>query len=199
MVDQINAIFNGPISSVSNQTWDRVGGDFPMVNATEMKDFGFIISDLVLEQVLKEPSGCDYIMFTNADNLYTEKFLPLTLSAFVAGVDAVAVHFLSRYNFTMDTVIFMNKMGCGPKRTGELQTFSPQFSTQCIDLGAVVFTKDIIKKTNERFILNDLRYKNQSEYAHLVHAYRDGNFLRNLREVHHAKMNIIDPVLFVHQ
>jgi len=201
IVASMNRILGRHFLYVSPRSLERALMRIPVTqfNISAENDYGFIVTDLVMEDLLAEP-GCEYVLVTNGDNLYTPSFFTRALAGLDTGVDAVATHFVSRYNYTADVIAYQRDhlQGCGPQTPGPAHEFVPLFREACLDLGASLFRKSLLQRTGARFILNDLRHKDRKDYITTRHGYRDGLFFETLVNAS-ATTRILSDVLFVHQ
>lgn len=137
------------------------------------EDYGYVLTDMVLEDVLQRRDNsasfdfqCDTLTFTNADNLYSPRFIPAMLKSIASeGKDLVASHFVSHYPYPAErstrsfNEIMSSQSRCGALRSGEDAEFvtSERFFPWCVDLGSVMFTTKAVERANLRFLLDKLR------------------------------------------
>eukprot|EP00953_Heterococcus_sp_UTEX-ZZ885_P014744 8327-Heterococcus_DN1.PRE.1 len=82
---------------LSQYTQRYIKERFPAVTA---KDYGYLLSDLVLYEELNtmpDLPQCTYIMLTNGDNVYSSNLLPATVAYMRAKYDLIGFEFTSRY------------------------------------------------------------------------------------------------------
>lgn len=137
-----------------------------------INDFGYVITDLMLEDVLTERAAaraagasqlpCEVLMFTNGDNVYSSHFLGAT-GAEVAerGAHIVATHFVTHYGPDLPDVktnAWAPQMGCGAWRAGrdvEL-IVRPDFRPGCVDLASVALRASVLEETGWRFVVDSV-------------------------------------------
>ena len=171
-------------------------------DASYAGDAGYVVTDVVLESVLARRAAeggggfCDALVVTNGDNLYTAGFVPAVAAALREGSELVGVHFVSRYNYTENVRDINWRSGHGPLRLGADVEYSPRFVPYGIDLGAVVFTADLLKRGGTLFALDRLRADPSGRGVDFISA--DGRFFEALQAEAAAPV-IIPRVLYVHQ
>ena len=168
----------GRVNRASGKRWVQAyKGTAPSVRSAFPKfhheDFGYVLTDMALEDILKTKKGdsrsasfsCDTLTFTNADNLYSPLFLPAMLKSISHGNDMVASHFVSHYPFPAERnlnsfdELTSSEAGCGTLRGGMDAEFvtSDQFIPWCVELGSVMVTTKAVDKANIRFVIDMLR------------------------------------------
>ena len=86
IIDKINFLF-GIHAQVSPRTYSNTIKNFPMFKE---KEYGFIVTDFVLDDVLKSPNfSCKHMMLSNGDNIYGRNFFPLLVKELNSGKDMV--------------------------------------------------------------------------------------------------------------
>ena len=86
IVEKINQVF-GIHAEISPRTHANTKINFPAFNE---KEFGFIVTDFAIEDVLKSPnSTCKFMMVSNGDNIYTRQFFPLIVQELRSGAQMV--------------------------------------------------------------------------------------------------------------
>ncbi len=206
--------FLGPSApvSVSMTNGIRESSRFPMIrNASSLSagsafygDAGYIVTDVVLEQLLQEKMlplsttrSCDFVVVTNGDNIYASSFVPAITSAMLDGFDLIATHFLTRYNHNKGSFLYHRGSGSGPVRVGSDVEFVPAFQASRADLGAVAFRLDMLDKLSLRFLIDRLR-KDPSGFG-IEFALADGLFFENFSKAAGVRSKILRGVHFVHQ
>lgn len=173
LVADFNQLTEQPLAQVSR--WDQKlsRAQFPNFTAN---DFGYIATDLVIEDLLEERADarrrnaslpCELLLVTNGDNLYGRAFFEATIGALSAeaGVGLVATHFVSHYYWWTP-----EKSGkCGPFRDGSDAEFATCMGENNVDLGAVLMrtslfeTLTLIETTHpKRFVVDRLRIDKES-------------------------------------
>ena len=133
-------------------------------------DYGYFLSDLVMEDVLADAAsaspqwGCDAIVLTNGDNLYSTHFLPQTLAELAAGADMVGVHWVTHHHMAHPhnhgyQDMMTRGIRCGHMRNGSDAEVAihEAFLVGCVDLGAVIFRVAAVARTGLRFGVDRLR------------------------------------------
>ena len=194
-----------PPASVAPIDGSYTEAHFPgLREATYAGDAGYVVTDVVLESVLarRAVAGgggggfCDALVVTNGDNLYTAGFVPAVAAALREGSELVGVHFVSRYNYTAQVRDGNWRWGHGPLRVGADVEYAPRFVPYGIDLGAVVFTADLLRRGGTLFALDRLRADPTGRGLDFISA--DGRFFEALSAEAVAPV-IIPRVLYVHQ
>jgi hypothetical protein len=196
-----------PPASVAPIDGSYTEAHFPgLRDATYAGDAGYVVTDVVLEGVLARRAAaggggggggfCDALVVTNGDNLYTSSFVPAVAAALREGSELVGVHFVSRYNYTEKVRDGNWRAGHGPLRTGADVEYSPRFVPYGIDLGAVVFTAELLRRGGTLFALDRLRADPAGRGVDFISA--DGRFFEALQAEAAAPV-IIPRVLYVHQ
>lgn len=193
-----------PPASVAPIDGSFTEAHFPgLRDASYAGDAGYVVTDVVLESVLARRAAaaggggfCDALVVTNGDNLYTSGFVPAVAAALREGSELVGVHFVSRYNYTAKVRDGNWRSGHGPLRLGADVEYSPRFVPYGIDLGAVAFTADLLKRGGTLFALDRLRADPSGRGVDFISA--DGRFFEAL-QAEAAAPTIIPRVLYVHQ
>jgi hypothetical protein len=160
-------------------------------------DYGYIATDVMLEQVLGDPvlgSMCDYLTFTNGDNLYSLHTFTAVLGKIQDGYNLVGFNFASHHEWAMP----WKWWGCnsaGPSRSGSDVEVFAKFAPTYIDLGAFVVSRELLDGANLRFIIHLLPSAKQPDSV--VGA--DGYFITRAAEDARAIPFIIPRLLLVHQ
>lgn len=121
--------------------------------------YGYITSSLALTEIVRSPAsaarGYQFVLFTNADNLYQHEFLERTVQAFADKEPPpciVATDFVSRYRMH-----YRNGVALGYGEPNNVR--KAEFVRNQIDLGAAVVSvasiRDAFGDTDEFFELND--------------------------------------------
>lgn len=169
IVRNINALSGRDWVEVSRRMFAKdVAPQFP---AFKEEDYGYILTDLVMEDLMSGTKGislpstplCDTLTVTNGDNVYSPEFLRQTLEPIAnQGKVMVGTNWVSHYDFGQrwhDGAPAYTADWCGPHRSGKNQEMkaSPVFECNCIDLGAVTFRLKQVQQSGVRFIVDKLR------------------------------------------
>lgn len=177
----------------------------PDPKLTWARDAGYILTDLVVEELLArrvEARGghaADAILVTNGDNLYASGFVDAIDSALGDGADIAATYFSSHYDWTEEKVVAARHQGHGPLRSGrdpEVLT-SKTLRVGGVDLGAVAMRADLLQRTGRRFVLDRLRLDPIGESIDYLQA--DGQLFADLASLRNVRVAVIPRMLFVHQ
>jgi len=207
LVANFNHLTEQPLAQVSR--WDQKLSRAQFPNFKE-NDFGYIATDLVIEDLLEERSDarrrnaalpCELLLVTNGDNLYSRAFFEATIGTLSeAGVDLVATHFVSHYDqswmWTPETSGI-----CGPFRTGSDAEFATCITENHVDLGTVLMKTSLFETLTldetthpKRFVVDRLRIDKES---HPKTVSLDGNLFGFFASKTGTK--VIRRTLFVHQ
>lgn len=184
------------------------------------EDYGYLLTDLVLENVLHERAHaratrlvadeaalpCHFVVVTNGDNLYHQQFFSAVLERAVEDdADVVATHFVSHYEWpgvtagvpAWENVRLRGK--CGTWRGGRDTEVATALRPACIDLGAAAFKAAVLEgPVGARFLVDRLRADPTGAAVKLV-SEADGQFFLRLSAVPGIKTAIVRRALLVHQ
>ena len=179
-------IFHDMGAIVNNSAAQQALG--PGFNVTSLQDFGYVLTDLVMEHILKV-RDCEFMLVTNGDNLYGSDFFRAVVPPIQQGHNLVAVHFVTHHPRDGS-----RSHTCGPYRAGTDMEIETGFEIGCVDLGAAVFATNIVERLNIRFALNALR---QNPQAGLYAA--DGiTFMEMVKDIN-TRATVVHRVLMLHQ
>lgn len=160
----------------------------------EVNQFGYGVTDQALryiyEQQTSDTSKCDYIMFTNADNLYTKNFGVQVLPHMENKFDIIAWSFVSHHykgNFQEN---FDEETNFAPKIVddGTEKCTATTLVFGIIDLGASMYRRTFLSKHQLYFRIDNSPYDGGS----------DGYFVE--RAAKKTNMSIIvRQTIFIHQ
>ena len=157
IIEQLNVMFSladsGPTSIIISPHKHRdLKQRFPKFDGN---DYGYIVTDFAMNDLLDQ--GCQKLLFTNGDNLYTRAFFKNILDAMNKGAQMVLTRFVSRYDISAASLKHLESTKhCGTYRLGLNQVFFPKPKRICIDLGAVVTSAQVIRDSGVRFIVKDI-------------------------------------------
>jgi hypothetical protein len=160
-------------------------------------DYGYVTTDLMLEDGLADK--CDYILFTNGDNVYLRDFFNETIGAIKEGAHIVGTNFISHYEFGSKATTY------GPMRSGRDTEFVPTFRVGLIDLGSVLFRVLMFKRYGIRFLIESCSPSSlvfdsvEGGCREVPAACADGFLSQRISEIKGIVSRIIPRVLFVHQ
>ena len=124
--------------------------DAKNANENYKTDYGYGYTDAAIDYFAETNRiyKCDYLMFTNADNLYVKGFLDdYILDDMRSGIDLIAFDFVSHYKITPPTYI------SGIYDDGTRKVLPGCFIWGRIDLGAVVIrAKFMLEDAEMRFV-----------------------------------------------
>lgn len=108
---------------------------FPFVSNT----WGYEATNFALDQILPNPKAhCEYLLFTNADNLYGRYFLETGLPGMIKGHDLLGFNFVTRY--------------VQPQLArAHMPMVDPGFAPGKVDLGAVLVSAKAVMESSDRF------------------------------------------------
>lgn len=212
----------GSINALSGRSWvgmsprthaQDVQGKFPSLDTP---DFGYVLTDLVMEDILRGNDGptggvptaddplragvptpsCDTLTVTNGDNMYAQEFLVRTLNKIAEGADAVGTNWVSHYHIDAPRKTNAPYDGnwCGSYRRGAYQEMKVKFQCYCIDLGAAVFRVNTVSKSGLRFCVDRLRSKEKIDRLDLS----DGQFFERLGKLANVSVAVLHEALFLH-
>jgi len=147
------------------------------------QDFGYLQSDIILREMVSTNNfACEYVLFTNGDNLYAHDFFRAILPFMQEKYDMLAVEFVSHYCLVQGQI----------HRNGQCdaQVFT-QFRTAWIDLGAAVVRVGHIRRRGVTFIRDEERHGGVNLRV------ADGRYFETLARA--AKTKIVRRTLFFHQ
>ena len=216
IVDSVNALSGRPWVNVSPRTHAQdVDGKFSSLGTP---DYGYVLTDLVMEDILKgngnrngsvstevdligtaaaSAQPCDTLTVTNGDNVYAQQFLVRTLNKIAKGADIVGTNWVSHYDIDAPprgTSFFYRGDWCGPYRGGGFQEMKVRFQVGCIDLGAAVFRLKPIQEWGLRFYVDDLRANKTVDHLEMS----DGRFLELLARLPGVSFAVLHEALFIH-
>ncbi|KAI9099502.1 hypothetical protein DFS34DRAFT_593148 [Phlyctochytrium arcticum] len=163
-------------------------------------DYGYGFTDAALDYMLRgdSPMQCDYLLITNADNLYAQAFHRRVLPLLRGGIDMVIFDFLSAHVWPHRTQPHTETNGVHDDGTMKHMTASYKVSE--VDLGAAVFRMDLLREHPEiRFVKVAKRGKGQDGTLGLPKLWTaDGEFILRVASLTPFKA-ILRQTLFVHQ
>ena len=180
IIKKINVMFSlansGPTSILISPRKHRdLKQHFPKFNGN---DYGYIVTDFAMNDLLNQ--GCQKLLVTNGDNVYSREFFKNILDAMNKGAQMVITRFVSRYNLSHEHLMHLQSaIQCGTFRFGPNQVFFPKPKQLCIDLGAVVTSAQAIRDSGARFIISDI-LRDPAEWS--THFHEFVFFSRNLSE-----------------
>ena len=179
IIKKINVMFSlansGPTSILISPHKHRdLKQHFPKFNGN---DYGYIVTDFAMNDLLDQ--GCQKLLVTNGDNVYSRAFFKNILDAMNKGAQMVITRFVSRYDFRKTYQYLKRQLQCGTFRFGPNQVFFPKPKQMCIDLGAVVTSAQAIRDSGARFIISDI-LRDPAEWS--THFHEFVFFSRNLSE-----------------
>lgn len=214
-VEALNTwVFGGPVASLSPRTpRDRLA----LFDAYKAEDHGYILTDLVLEDLLESRAQargrgvpeaelpCAYFLVTNGDNVYGAQWWAGALGEAAAQrADVVGTHFVSHYDWPGSPIRepLWEKVRlfgqCGPWRPGRDVEVAANFKPACIDLGAALFSAAVLESSGARFIVDRLRAGNPTGRG-INPMEADGEFFARLAALPHAKAILVRRTLMMHQ
>lgn len=229
LVAQVNELCGRKWVTLADHSAQLASNLFPSVSN---KDYGLTITDLMLEEILadkksRQPKwGCDVMLITNGDNVYSHNFLPATMAEIASGADIAATHWTTHHQFDDPTRAlkgYWDLMGpygrqCGHLREGrdaEVVT-SDQLLVGCVDMGAVLFRLSVLDTSGLRLIIDKLRLDptgasligtvlNRSDGTYAVKSMEeyffsaDGYFANRYAALPGVKTAVIRRALYYHQ
>lgn len=159
--------------------------DWPI---TTSGDYGYALTDDALLYLYAEENahfGCEYVMVSNGDNVYTQGFANylkpgMDKGAGLIGFDFVSHHQWWDYRSTFDGKAYIDS-------AGSLVCRAVEFRTNWIDLGAAMFKFSLIKEHNLTFI-------GTGEYGWVS----DGHFIEAVNQI--APITFVQhSILLLHQ
>ncbi|KAI5478746.1 cytochrome P450 [Pseudohyphozyma bogoriensis] len=114
-------------------------------------DYGYALSDRALEHFYAHPElGCEYLLFTNGDNLYPQNFGRLLKPGFDGKMDLLGFDFITHHQRVPSKSSYD-----GHKLTvvepGTALPLRHEFKISSIDLGAAIFRMDTLRANNFTF------------------------------------------------
>lgn len=102
-----------------------------------VNDFGYMLTDIAAAQLLSPPyqSQCEYLMFTNGDNLYNRRWIEASMPGMKEGYDVITWPFVSHHRFRVDDEIQTDVV---------IQAEPPDGQTP--DLGASLINADALRR-----------------------------------------------------
>ena len=213
LVDGFNQLTALPLAKVSR--WDQKlsRAEFPTF---KKNDFGYIATDLVIEDLLKEREEarlnplnaqlpCELLAVTNGDNLYSRDFFHATISVLLKEESAglVATHFVSHYNNTRTWKPEMSGV-CNVFRAGADAEFVACLKENHVDLGAVLMRTSLFETLTlpnsthpKRFVVDRLRTQQKKKAAKINMFTLDGQLFSFFGTK--TGSEIVHRTLFVHQ
>lgn len=159
---------------------------FPLLHRN---DYGYILTDMALEYLMSN-STCDYITVTNGDNWYHPKLISTLLPYMRDGLDVIAFHAISHYDWGKDAAHVVVR----PGKDTELLT---QFKVAEIDLGCALFRMRTLKATGLLFALDKLRKDPSGRFVD-DWSMADGKFFEEFTAYDFQEL-ILNRILFFHQ
>ncbi|KAJ3347610.1 hypothetical protein HDU91_006738 [Kappamyces sp. JEL0680] len=149
-VREIIKIFNSLIGFEMAKLLPITNTDAEKLNPDYEKDFGYSHTDAAINYLLENEANykCDFFLFTNGDNLYSNKFIDDYLQHdFEDGYDIIIFDFISRYQSTI-----AGSWG-DQHDDGTRKVVQSKFQRRYIDLGAFVIRASLMKEDpNLRFV-----------------------------------------------
>lgn len=139
-----NSLYSKDFVHISDITRAVPTQKFPTFTDT----YGFLQTDLVVEDLSSSNHNCDYFLATNGDNLYSTDFLKVTVPHLRKSVDLVAVEFVSHYCYASASE-WIPRIGC-------YNQHYTSYNLGRIDLGAAMFRKQKVIDSDIRFVKNSL-------------------------------------------
>ena len=171
IIEQLKVMFSlassGPTSILISPHKHRdLRQRFPKFNGN---DYGYIVTDFAMNDLLDQ--GCQKLLVTNGDNLYSRAFFKNVLDAMNKGAQMVITRFVSRYDAPAAHIKYLESARhCGTFRLGPNQVFFPKPKRLCIDLGAVVTSAQAIRDSGVRFIISDI-WRDPSKWSTHLHEF----------------------------
>ncbi|KAI8819683.1 uncharacterized protein EV422DRAFT_533904 [Fimicolochytrium jonesii] len=167
-------------------------------------DYGYAYTDVAIEKLATASSSphattlpkCNYLMFTNADNLYSSRLGTHITPHITAQTDMIAFDMISSHRWGSRNV-GDSKQSIFDDST--MKHLTVAFKTGEIDLGASMHRFDLVVKHGLRFLKAagvTEGMGGEEATAKLWNA--DGNFIEAMKEIA-EKTALIRQTLFVHQ
>lgn len=119
--------------------------------STDFKnDYGYSYTDAAIAYLLNKSYPCDYLMFTNGDNLYSGGFIDGYIGKDMhESIDIIGFNFISHYQMQAPTY------EAGNSNDGTMIMLNSNFKRGEIDLGAFVIRLELLNANHElRFVVN---------------------------------------------
>ncbi|KAI8818878.1 uncharacterized protein EV422DRAFT_569152 [Fimicolochytrium jonesii] len=166
-------------------------------------DYGYAYTDVAIEKLAAAHSSphttfpkCDYIMFTNADNLYSSRLGTHITPHITSQTDLIGFDMISGH-------AWHSRSAADPAQgiydDATMKHLTVAFKTAAIDLGASIHRFDLVVKHGFRFLkIAGVTEGMEGEEAKAKLWNADGNFIEASKAVA-QKTAIIRQTLFVHQ
>ncbi len=157
-------------------------------------DFGYGMTDRALtylyQQHTNSSSMCQYVTFTNADNLYSRNFVKKILPHMKAGKDIIGWDFVSHYHWPRYQQHIDPKIKTVPEiiDDGTEKCLSVALKMTYVDLGAIAYRLSFLQEQNLYFWRKGSGYSFGS----------DGYFVEEAAKRTNASI-LLRQTLFVHQ
>lgn len=225
VAEWLNDVLGAPrLFTVSARNASAAAEAFPRYKGP---DYGYIMTDLVLEDLLAERRDaaaagvapgdlpCEVLLVTNGDNIYHALFLRETLPPLVRdGLGLVATHFVSHYDWPggkLDEPMWEKVRlhgQCGPWRPGRDVEVATALRPACVDLGAVLFRTSLLESSppspgaRTRFIVDRLRLDGEglgTRGLGMNAGEADGELFQSLALRPGVKSLVVRRTLLLHQ
>ena len=160
----------------------------------EINQFGYGVTDQALrylyDQQANNTSNCDYVMVTNADNLYTKNFAVKVLPHMKDNYDIIGWSFVSHHQKSHFQEKFNETNNVGPKfiDDGTEKCTPTTLHIGVLDLGAAMYRFGFLFKHRLYFRSDDDAY----------HGGSDGFFIE--QAIQHTKHSVVlRQTIFIHQ
>lgn len=193
-----------------------------MFPALPKENFGYLVTDLLLEQLLnltmgnlgelhpeplffesEEPMGrvnlCDYMIFTNGDNFYHRSLFDALLPFMKQKKAGIAFEFTSRYDHRRENEDIISAYAYFKEAYRDVQMFT-KWEREHIDVGTMVVSADFIRSTQLRFCIHLARSRSRRWKPGML-AGLDGTFAYTMKRMlsNDSQPVVIPRVLMMHQ
>jgi hypothetical protein len=161
------------------------------VGIPKENDYGFTLTDRALTYLYNQyehlPSACQYIIFTNGDNLYSQHLGKNVLPHMYAKKDIIAWDFVSRYYRGSSVKIGM-KTSPEIVDAGTAKCLAVALQTGAADFGTAAYRLAFLKQHKLHIFYPNGTYSEQS----------DGYFIETASRLTNASV-ILRQTLYIHQ
>ncbi|KAI8817627.1 uncharacterized protein EV422DRAFT_570371 [Fimicolochytrium jonesii] len=166
-------------------------------------DYGYAYTDAVIDRLVHAEAhpksstlpACEYILFTNGDNLYSSRLGKLVIPLMRNKVDLIGFDFLSGHA-TPDTE---HDPENGVFDDGTLRHIPVNFKTNGIDLGSSIHRFSVIRDGNLRFLnLSNVHPGLDADTAMERLSMADGTFVEKMAAVSDSAARV-RQILLMHQ
>ena len=118
-----------------------------------LRDYGYSFTDAAIDFIIENSTDCDYMMFTNGDNIYVSGFIDnYVYYDMVENVDVIAFDFVSHYGIGLPKNQIMSDRNQEIYDDGSHKHVEADFFYGKIDVGAFIIKMTMLAKESLRFV-----------------------------------------------